>query len=377
MGARNENDFFEYAYRYDNLRTVNTRTGSVHSLRLETKPSNDQKQIGEKNRYLLPRAFTYLNEQKSMALANQYQAGSLEAFALVLLEWMENEKNSSTQNDPLTFESRNEVETLRVSQRFFYPTLSSIPQELYAAREGKFLLTDEGSVFSTDSLERVAVLEAPIEAVASYGDHTIVLSAGRLLIYDQEWHLQGETQPSVPPQGLAVSGDTIFLFSMLSDQKIFVEKQEVNNFFKKRHGCFLSAEKLANHNPEKVFELDGATFSLAALDGCVLKLGENGKWQAWMGIQKNPAYVFPLLEKGLLLIADKRSRLVSVDLLHREETTIANFNLDLVNARQRGNLLELDMHEPGRAHDFLRRVTIDAQGKIVEDKEFWNRDLPE
>lgn len=368
-GFKSTEDFFEATYTYDNVQVA---TGnSVYSFPLATYPSNDSPRPGDSPRYSLARNFTYLSENQSIALVDQFQNDAVTGFSLARFDWVgstgANGKDVFRNQEIVITKVRHGKELLTVTQRFYFPNTSTVPQNLFPAQSGKFVLTDDGSVFAVANLQRVAVLEAPVEDVVSYGEYTILLSAGRLLIYDQAWHLQGEFHPAVAPQGLGIRSDTIYLFSMLSDQKLFVEKQDVTEFFKKKRNCFLSADEANKFKPEQIVRSGGAEFAFSTAHGCVLRKDQS--WKPWMGMQKNPAATLVIGEA--LFVVTKSSAVYSLDLKDREETLIARFGMNFVSAKTQNENIELTLHHPAHTKDFLRRVILSPNGKILGDRWFW------
>ena len=369
VGFRSSEDFFETYYNYDNVQIATGNT--TYSFQLATYPNNNSQRPGDVPRYSLARNFTYLSPDQSIALVDQYQNDSVTGFSLARFDWSPNTapngKEVFRNQEIVITKVRHEDVLLTATQRFYLPTISTVPQNIFPAQSGKFVLTDDGSVFEVASLQRVAVLEAPLEDVVSYGDYTILLSAGRLLIYDQAWHLQGEFHPAVAPQGLGIKGDTIFLFSMLSDQKLFVEKQDVTEFFKKKRNCFMSAEEAKKFQPEQIVSAGAAQFAFSAAHGCVLRKEES--WKPWMGMQKNPSATLVIGET--LFVVTKNATVYSLDLKNREETLIARFGMDFISAKTQNENLELTLHHPAHTKDFLRRVILTPTGKIAGDRWFW------
>lgn len=371
MGVSDAADFFETYYNFNNLQITNPATGDSFALKLETSQSNEDKGPGEKYRYSLARSFHEISPTQSLAIADQYSGDYVSAYSLVRFDFSDNPTGISDTSvfrnqDFVAIHVRHKKDFLRVHQRFFYPTSSSIPQEVFPAQGTRFLVTDEGSVLDTQNLARVALIEAPVEDVAQYGDYSVILSAGRILVYDEQWHLQGEFTPEVAPQGLAIKGDTISLFSMLTDQELFVEKHDINDLKKKQRRCFLSREEIENFKPTESLLIEGETYALAP--GCVLK-SENGKWQAWMGMQKNPAAAINV--NNVLLVVDAKAAVHALDLKNRDETLIAKFNLDFVSAKRVDGLLELTLHHPNQAKDFFRQILLTPEGRIFGDRFFW------
>jgi hypothetical protein len=369
VGFKSAVDFFETSYTYDNVQIASGN--SVYSFPLATHPSNNSPRPGDSPRYSLARNFTYLSPNQSIGLVDQFQNDSVTGFSLARFDWARNTSPNGKEvfrnQEIVITKVRHGEELLTSTQRFYMPTISTVPQNLFPAQSGKFVLTDDGSVFAVENLQRVAVLEAPVEDVVSYGEYTILLSAGRLLIYDQAWHLQGEFHPAVAPQGLGIRSDTIYLFSMLSDQKLFVEKQDVTEFFKKKRNCFLSAEEAQKFQPKQIVRAGGEEFAFSEPQGCVLRKDQG--WKPWMGMQKNPAATLVIGET--LFVVTKNSAVYSLNLKNREETLIARFGMNFVSAKTQNENIELTLHHPAHTKDFLRRVILSPNGKIVGDRWFW------
>jgi hypothetical protein len=373
---RNANDYFSVGYDFENLHIADLSSGESYSLKLETSQDNSNLSGAKKYRYSQIRNIKPIGQGLGIGIADEYEDGKLSSFSLVRFEWSAFKnplKNPTTdyqrvQNYIFTNHYRKN-EKLNLTQKFIYPVNQAVPQEIYPVHQGQFVVTDDGSVYETSrGLLKVAVLEAPIADVAEYGDYTIALSNGRVLIYDQKWHLQGEFNASTAPQGLAVNGETVTLFSMLTDQQIFAEKHDVNDFFKKKRSCLMSEAALQKFAPsaEETFLFNGSTFALSMADGCVLKL-EGKKWQRWLGLQKNST-VYPFLEKGVLLSVSKAAAVYSVDILDREETLVANFNTPMEKGEVKNGALKLRLRPANFAKEFIREVVLTPEGRIVSDR---------
>lgn len=377
LGVRDGANPFDRFYSFENLRIVNPATGGAYSLRLEARRGNQNLTPGEEFNYSLVREFHELAPNVGMAIADQYSGDSRRGFSILKMEWKERNvgKNgtlTARAEDSAVTEVRAGGDLLKLSQRFYSANNQAVPQTLFPVKAGAYVVGDEGSVFETDGLEKVAIVEGPVADVAEYGDYLIVLSAGRILVYNEKWHLQGEFTPAVSPQAIAVQGDSLRLFSMITDQKLFVDTKSVNDFFQKKRSCLMGREALARFSAREVYRVGDTEYALAAAEGCVLKRAASGPWVAWMGVQKDPAQVH-FNEAGTLYLVDQRSSVRALALESRDETLLANFGDEFVKAVFRPNEIELNMHQAGRVKEYLRKVLINYDGRILKDGGFWNK----
>jgi hypothetical protein len=378
QGVRDTDNVFETYYSYDNVQVVNPTNGNMFSFQLLPLEDNQNLSPGEKYHYSLPRDFVRLTKNQTIAIVDQYSGDALSSFSIARFDLRQADgpghvTETMTRADG-TFLQRVQHgnDDLVVFQRFWFPSAASVPQNIFTAQSGKFALLDDGNVIDPETLESVAVIEAPIEDVGSYGDYTIVLSAGRILVYDSDWHQQGEFNPAVRPAGLAVRGDEITLFSMLTDNRIFVERHDVTDFFKKKRSCLVSQERLAQFIATDTLAIGGQTFALDVADGCILKR-DGQAWRAWMGMQKNPAFVIPFMEKGVVVTAEANATLYSLNVLDRDETMIAAFARDLRCAEKKDGSISLTLHKAGFDDNYLEQVILTPDGKILSDQEYWKQ----
>lgn len=324
------------------------RIADSHSLMLG-KMDGQRKFVGigmrtdnDANWRQLAGSFVAVGSNRVMAIVNQYKAGFLYGHFLLAVE---------------------EGHPLRIQQASLPPTIYGVPSAIFPVKQGAFAVLGDGYVVDAKSLRIVASLGMPIEDVAEYDGFTLVLARGEVYLYNSEWQLQGELQPAKRPYAIAAYGGEISLFSLSPGQTLSVETVTGNDFYRKRRGCFLSQEKIDRFVPRELISVGQDIYSAYATEGCLMKKDSSG-WLAWMGISKNTAALLPF--PGMLVEADKDSRLFALDLGRREESLVANFALDLLSAYKNSDeTITLELQRPDEYSGSARRVNLDSTGKII------------